>query len=173
MPKRLRCRSSALRPGLAGRILRKTAVGLKGMADSINRGRRDLLALGALAAVGWRQAAFAAREAADAPPSALSELAYGQVRFSDGPLQRQARENHRLVLGLDEDALLRPFRVRLGLSAPLQELGGWYDTYAFAPGATFGQWMSALSRHYAITAYAATRGKTRRLVRSTGATIES
>src|ERR1700721_2554165 len=95
MPKRLRCRSSALRPGLASRILRKTGVGLKGMADSINRGRRDLLAFGALAAVGWRQAAFAAREAADAPPSALSELAYGQARFSDGPLQRQARANHR------------------------------------------------------------------------------
>src|ERR1700722_20275895 len=89
MPKRLRCRSSALRPGLASRILRKTGVGLKGMADSINRVRRDLLALGALAAVGWRQAAFVAREAADAPPSALSELVYGHVRFSDGPLQRQ------------------------------------------------------------------------------------
>ena len=143
------------------------------MADSINRGRRDLLALGALAAVGWRQAAFAAREAADAPPSALSELAYGQVRFSDGPLQRQARENHRLVLGLDEDALLRPFRVRAGLSAPGQELGGWYDTYAFAPGATFGQWMSALSRYYAITDDAATRAKVQRLVRGHAATIDA
>src|SRR3984885_14263481 len=173
MPKRLRCRSSALRPGLAGRILRKTGVGLKGMADSINRGRRDLLALGALAAVGWRQAAFAAREAADAPPSALSELAYGQVRFSDGPLQRQARENHRLVLGLDENALLRPFRVRAGLPAPGQELGGWYDTYAFAPGATFGQWMSALSRYYAITDDAATRAKVQRLVRGYAATIDA
>ena len=143
------------------------------MADSINRGRRDLLALGALAAVGWRQAAFAAREAADAPPSALSELAYGQVRFSDGPLQRQARENHRLVLGLDENALLRPFRVRAGLPAPGQELGGWYDTYAFAPGATFGQWMSALSRYYAITDDAATRAKVQRLVRGYAATIDA
>jgi DUF1680 family protein len=143
------------------------------MADSINRGRRDLLALGALAAVGWRQAAFAAREAADAPPSALSELAYGQVRFSDGPLERQARENHRLVLGLDENALLRPFRVRAGLPAPGQELGGWYDTYAFAPGATFGQWMSALSRYYAITDDAATRAKVQRLVRGYAATIDA
>src|SRR6202021_1071913 len=173
MPKRLRCRSSALRPGLASRILRKTGVGLKGMADSINRGRRDLLALGALAAVGWLQAAFAAREAADAPPSALSELAYGQVRFSDGPLQRQARENHRLVLGVDEDALLPPFRVRAGLGAPGEELGGWYDTYAFAPGATFGQWMSALSRYYAITGDAPTRAKVRRLVRGYAATIDA
>jgi uncharacterized protein len=173
MPKRLRCRSSTLRQGLASRILRKTGVGLKAMSDSINRGRRDLLALGALAVVGRRQAAFAARETEDAPPSTLSELPYGQVRFSDGPLQRQARENHRLVLGLDEDALLRPFRVRAGLPAPGQELGGWYDTYAFAPGATFGQWMSALSRYYAITGDAATRAKVQRLVRGYAATIDA
>ena len=115
------------------------------MSDTINRGRRDLLSLGVLAAAGWRHAAFAARAAAPAPPAPLSELAYGQVRFNDGPLQLQARQNHRLVQGLDEDALLRPFRVRSGLPAPGQELGGWYDTYAFAPGATFGQWMSALT----------------------------
>ena len=143
------------------------------MSDSINRGRRDLLAFGALAAVGWRQAAFAAREAADATPAALSELAYGQVQFGDGPLQRQARENHRLVLQLDEDALLRPFRVRSGLRAPGQELGGWYDTYAFAPGATFGQWMSALSRYYAITGDTATRAKVQRLVRGYAATVDA
>src|SRR5580704_321444 len=173
MPKRRRCRSSRLRQGLAGRILRKTGVGLRFMSDSINRGRRDLLAFGALAAVGWRQAAFAAREAADATPAALSELAYGQVQFREGPLLRQARENHRLVLQLDEDALLRPFRVRSGLRAPGQELGGWYDTYAFAPGATFGQWMSALSRYYAITGDAATRAKVRRLVRGYAATVDA
>ena len=152
------------------------------MSDSINHGRRDLLALGALAAVGWRQAAFAAREAAEVPPpppsplpplSPLSELAYDQVRFGDGPLERQARENHRLVLGLDEDALLRPFRVRAGLRAPGHELGGWYDTYAFAPGATFGQWMSALSRYYAITGDAATRAKVQRLVRAYAATVDA
>lgn len=143
------------------------------MSDTIDRGRRDLLAVGVLAAVGWRQAAFAASEAAAAPPAPLSELAYGQVRFSDGPLELQARQNHRLVLGLDEDALLRPFRVRSGLSAPGQELGGWYDTYAFAPGATFGQWMSALARYYAISGDAATRAKVQRLVRGYAATVDA
>src|SRR5258708_31836908 len=143
-----------------------------GMADSVNRGRRDFLGLGVLAAVGWRHAALAAGAAADAPALPLSELAYGQVRFSDGPIERQARENHRLVLGLDEDALLRPFRVRAGVRAPGQELGGWYDTYAFAPAATFGQWMSALARYYAITGDAATRAKVQRLVRGYAATID-
>jgi len=143
------------------------------MSDNIDRGRRELLAFGMFAAVGWRHAAFAAREAANAPPSLLSELAYGQVQLSAGPLERQARQNHDLVLGLDEDALLRPFRVRAGQSAPGQELGGWYDTYAFAPGATFGQWMSALSRYYAITGDAATRAKVQRLVRGYAATVDA
>jgi len=143
------------------------------MSDSVNRGRRDFLKQGVFAAVGWRHVALAAGTAADAPALPLSELAYGQVRFSDGPIERQARENHRLVLGLNEDALLRPFRVRAGLRAPGQELGGWYDTYAFAPGATFGQWMSALARYYAITGDAATRAKVQRLVRGYAATIDA
>jgi uncharacterized protein len=146
---------------------------LDNMSDTINHGRRGLLACGVLAAVGWRHPAFAARAGATPAPAPLSELTYGQVRFSVGPLERQARENHRLVLGLDEDSLLRPFRVRSGLHAPGQELGGWYDTYAFAPGATFGQWMSALARYYAISGDAATRAKVQRLVRGYAATVDA
>ena len=143
------------------------------MSSNLNRGRRDFLSLSVLAAVGWPQMGFAAGEAAQASAPLLSEFAYGQVQLSDGPLERQARENHRLVLGLDEDALLRPFRVRAGLRAPGRELGGWYGTYAFAPGATFGQWMSALARYYAITGDAATRAKMQRLVRGYAATLDA
>lgn len=143
------------------------------MSKSINTTRRGLLTAGVLAVSGWRHLASAtSRTAANASAAPLQELNYGQVQFGVGPLQRQARENHRLVLGLDEDALLRPFRVRAGQSAPGHELGGWYDTYAFAPGATFGQWMSALSRYYAITRDAATRAKVQRLVRGYAATID-
>ena len=143
------------------------------MSDSLNRGRRDFLSLSVLAAVGWRHAAFAASDHEATPTAPLAELAYGQARLGEGPLARQARENHRLVLGLDEDALLRPFRVRAGLRAPGQELGGWYGTYAFAPGATFGQWMGALARYYALSGDAATRAKMQRLVRGYAATIDA
>ena len=143
------------------------------MSDTIDRRRRDLLALGVLAAVGFRRPAFALGEAANASNTPLAELAYGQVRFGEGRLQRQAAENHRLVLGLDEDSLLKPFRLRSGLPAPGEELGGWYGTYAFAPGATFGQWMSALARYYAISPDAATRAKVQRLVRGYAATVDS
>jgi DUF1680 family protein len=144
------------------------------MSDNIDSGRRSFLALGLLAASGWRHAATSASQGvADAIAAPLSELKFGQVQFDAGPLDNQARENHRLVLGLDEDALLRPFRVRAGQRAPGRELGGWYDTYAFAPGATFGQWMSALSRYYAITGDAPTRAKIQRLVRGFAATIDA
>jgi DUF1680 family protein len=154
------------------------------MPGNINSGRRRFLVAGALAAAGWRQAARAAtRDAVETGAvhtgavqtalAPLAELDYGQVKFAAGPIDRQARENHRLVLGLDEDALLRPFRVRAGLPAPGHELGGWYDTYAFAPGANFGQWMSALSRYYAITGDAPTRAKLQRLVREYAATIDA
>jgi DUF1680 family protein len=144
------------------------------MSDNINLGRRSFLAFGLLAAGGWRHAAASASQGvADAIAAPLSELEFGQVQFSAGPLYNQARENHRLVLGLDEDALLRPFRVRAGQRAPGRDLGGWYDTYAFAPGATFGQWMSALSRYCAITGDAPTRAKVQRLVRGYAATIDA
>ena len=144
------------------------------MPERIDKTRRSLLASGALAVGGWRDFARAASQlSADAAAIPLKELNYSQVQFAEGPLERQARENHRLVLSLDEDALLRPFRVRSRQEAPGSELGGWYDTYAFAPGATFGQWMSALSRFYAITGDEATRAKVQRLVRGYAVTVDA
>lgn len=142
------------------------------MSPPFDPTRRLLLKFGALtpacgALLG--AAPVAATQAREAP---LAELGYAQVQFSPGPLQTQVEQNHRLVLGLDEDSLLRPFRLRGGLPAPGQELGGWYDTWGFAPGATFGQWMGALARYYAITGDAATRAKLRRLVDGYAATVD-
>jgi hypothetical protein len=50
-------------------------------------------------------------------------------------------------------------------------MGGWYDTYAFAPGASYGQWLSALARHYSIARDEAERAKMNRVVRGYAATI--
>lgn len=69
-------------------------------------------------------------------------------------------------------ACLNPFRQREGLPAPGKDLGGWYDTYAFAPGAQYGQWLSALARFYAATRDEATRAKVNRMVRGYAATID-
>jgi DUF1680 family protein len=139
--------------------------------------RRDILKYGALATGGFilfgGRAALAA-DAADAKTRApLAELGYAQVQLAPGPLDTQARQNHRFVLDLNEDSLLYPFRKRAGLSAPGTDLGGWYGTYEFAPGATFGQWMAALARYAAISGDAATKEKVGRLVRGYAATVDS
>jgi hypothetical protein len=59
------------------------------------------------------------------------------------------------------------------LPAPGADLGGWYDTYAFAPGATFGQWICALARYYAAGGDEPTRAKVLRLVRGFAATVDA
>jgi uncharacterized protein len=102
----------------------------------------------------------------------LSEFGYDQVQLARGPQQRQFEENRKLLLNLSEDSLLKPFRQREGLPAPGKDLGGWYDTYAFAPGASYGQWLSALARYYAATRDEATRAKVNRMVRGYAATID-
>ena len=142
--------------------------------SEFNPARRELLRYGALVAgaftfCGSSCAAFAAR----GPVPPLSELGYAQVQLAPGPLDSQARENHRFVLDLNENALLYPFRKRAGQAAPGHDLGGWYGAYEFAPGATFGQWMCALARYHAITGDSATRAKVARLVRGYAATIDA
>ncbi len=133
--------------------------------------RRDLLKRSGLAAVGLAFAGRCDAAASAADPAPLAELGYGQVRLGDGPLARQAQENHRFVLALDEDAMLYPFRKRAGLAAPGHDLDGWYGADAFAPGATFGQWLAAIARNCAIDGDVAAHEKVDRLVRGYAATI--
>jgi uncharacterized protein len=133
-----------------------------------------MLKAGALLVCGGAIGAAGARRALGVEtPAPLAELRYAQVKFEPGPVYAQARENHQLVMSLDEDSLLRPFRQRAGLPAPGADLGGWYDTYAFAPGATFGQWICALARYYAASGDEPTRAKVQRLVRGFAATIDT
>ena len=86
-------------------------------------------------------------------------------------------------MGLSEDGLLKPFRQMGGQDAPGEDLGGWYmykpdydyrkDSAGLCPGGTFGQWVSALSRMYAITRDAKTREKVWRLNRLYAQAISS
>ena len=99
------------------------------------------------------------------PP--LSLFNYSQVQLLEGPLRSQFEHNHDLLLHLDEDALLKPFREREGMAAPGPDMGGWYDNgddfnavdnfHAFVPGHSFGQYLSALARDYAVTGSKATQ----------------
>jgi DUF1680 family protein len=89
-------------------------------------------------------------------------------------MRTQFEETQAVLLSLDEDALLRPWRLRAGLPAPGGPLGGWYDEVplvktpsggeGFAPGHSFGQWISALARGYAATGDPAAQAKLRRIL---------
>ena len=104
-------------------------------------------------------------ETASPTSNTLKEFGYGDIVFLPGAQDAQLEQTHAVLMGLSDDELLKPFRVRAGVAAPGAAMGGWYDAYAFAPGHSFGQWVSALSRYYAITGDEATRSKVVGLVR--------
>ncbi len=114
------------------------------------------------------------------PP--LSVFGYPNVQLLESHFLTQFQQNHELFLGLNEDALLKPFRQREGLPAPGPDMGGWYDDgndfdektnfHAFIAGHSFGQYVSGLARAYAITGSKPTQEKVWRLVKGFGATVE-
>jgi hypothetical protein len=91
-----------------------------------------------------------------------------------GPAQTQFEQTQRVLTSLNEDSLLKPWRLRTGLRAPGPDLGGWCDELplqktesggqGFAPAHCFGQWISALARGYAIHRDAGTRSRLERLL---------
>lgn len=84
----------------------------------------------------------------------LETFAYSDVEL-DGPMKKQFEENHARFLHLEDDRLLKVFRQNAGLSAPGEDMGGWYDGtgfslmqndfHAFIPGHSFGQYLSGLA----------------------------
>src|SRR5882762_2685052 len=112
---------------------------------------------------------------------ALREFGYGEVAVDSAPHQAQLQNTHDVLMNLSEDSLVKPFRQMVGQPAPGDDLGGWYnydpnfnwhtDDAGFAPGATFGQWVSALARYHAITGSQPARAKVLRLNRLYAGTI--
>ncbi len=132
--------------------------------------RRAFLQSASLAAAAFRSSLFAS----DATQAPLEEFDYGDVDLAPGLAQKQFDETQSVLLSLNDDSLLKPWRLRAGLPAPGPELGGWYDEvkldktesggHGFAPGHCFGQWISALARAYAVDREARTRLKLERLL---------
>lgn len=126
----------------------------------------------------WARKAIA-ETTTSTPP--LVEFGYGDVTLSSLLHEEQLKNTHDVLMSLSEDSLLKPFRQMAGQPAPGGDLGGWYnynpdfnwhkDDAGFAPGATFGQWVSALARYYAITGDRQTREKVLRLNRLYAQTI--
>src|SRR5579863_9867638 len=116
-------------------------------------------------------AATKSRAQSFTPPTPyLSAFPYGTVELLSGPLKRQFDENHSFFLNLSEDRLLKIYRQRSGLTAPGEDMGGWYDD--FCPGSHFGQYVSALARCAGVTGSEETKAKVRRLVRGFAETLD-
>jgi len=147
--------------------------------------RREFLkksaALAATMAVLRNANASDAPVAATAASTPLAQFDYQDVQLLDGPMLLQFQQNHDLFLKLNEDSMLKPFRQLSGLPAPGEDLGGWYspsplfdppkNMTGYIPGHTFGQWLSGLSRAYAVTGNKATQAKVQRLVAGFAPTI--
>ncbi len=128
--------------------------------------------LGAALALPGREILASAQTAT---PTALEVFGYSEVKLNSEPHQQQLENTHAILMSLNEDALMKPFRAMSALPTPGPDLGGWYmykpdydyrkDSAGLCPGGTFGQWVSALARYCAITGDQATRDKVLRLNR--------
>ena len=133
--------------------------------------RRSFLQTATSLGVGLR---FSRPLFAESTPAPLQEFGYGDVHLSPSLARTQFEQTQTVLMGLDEDSLLKPWRLRAGLPSPGADLGGWYDEvlpvpppasgHGYAPGHSFGQWISALARGYAITGDSSKRTKLKRLV---------
>src|ERR1700744_3511381 len=127
-----------------------------GVSTWINR--RELLQGAAAVAAGGALQRVGVAAVAGRP---LEEGGYGQVTLKSALHVAQMENVRTVLMGLSDDSLLMPFRKMVGQDAPGDDLGGWYqyradydykkDDAGLAPSATFGQWVSALSRMYAIS----------------------
>ena len=123
----------------------------------------------------------------DRMPPALQTFSYSAVQLDASEMRDQFRDQTQLFLDLDDDKLLKPFRLRAGLPAPGEDMGGWYDSsddfhidpvdwsnanwHGYIPGHSFGQYVSGLARSYAATGDVRTKRKVARLVSLYSATI--
>ena len=148
------------------------------------RSRRQFLKTGGAMAAGAiispTRRSWGAGQAATLPTK-LEQFNYADVQLLDGPMLVQFKQNHALFLNLNEDSLLKPFRQLAGQAAPGEDMGGWYspspdfdppkNMTGYIPGHSFGQYLSGLSRAYAVTGDRATQAKIHRLVAGFAPTI--
>ena len=142
--------------------------------------RRFMASAALLAAGGTAPLRTLARVSGSGGAALLEPFGYSDVTLHSELHEQQLATHLQLLMSLDEDSLLKPFRQMVGQSAPGAALGGWYDydtehygvDGAYAPSATFGQWISALARMYAIRGAPEIRDRVLRLNRLYAQTID-
>ncbi|HEX8524786.1 MAG TPA: beta-L-arabinofuranosidase domain-containing protein [Tepidisphaeraceae bacterium] len=103
----------------------------------------------------------------------LVPLGYDQVKITGGPLKAQQERIFALYRSLDTDRLLKVYRQWVGMPAPGNDMGGWYDQNGFAPGHALGQITSGLSRFVKNTGDAAGKEKVRQIVKAFAETLSA
>lgn len=91
---------------------------------------------------------------ASAPKTFMEPFNYEGVRLLDGRMKSQYSAARDYFYAIPNDDMLKGFRMRAGLSAPGNDLGGWYSgdprvKYWWSAGDTFnvfGQWLSGMAR---------------------------
>ena len=147
------------------------------------KGASSVILAGGLQRISFVSAAASGEKIRVLAGGPLRQFGYGEIQFDKDCLQQKQFEHTMTVLqNQSEDSLLKPFRLRSGLPAPGNELGGWYDEdpsysleggneHGFAPGHSFGQWVSSFCRAYAITGDVKYKEKAERLIRLYAKTI--
>jgi DUF1680 family protein len=129
--------------------------------------RRDLGALGLLAALGALVPAAARAQAAAEPsgprPAPLKAFALQDVRLLDGPFRHAQKMSAAYLLSLEPDRLLHNFRVNAGLEPKAAVYGGWESEATWADihchGHSLGHYLSGVSLMYAATGDAAFKAR--------------
>jgi uncharacterized protein len=149
--------------------------------------RREFLKAASLLAVSsYALPGTAMARVSTTPTDLLEEFGYRDVQLAPGLPRSQFEHTQGVVLRMNIDSLLKPYRLRAGLTAPGPDMGGWYDLvsdeeraqnkdpyggHGFAPGHSFGQWISALARGYAASGNPAVRVKLEQILAAYGPAI--
>ncbi len=151
-------------------------------SSSLNSRREFLKAASLLAVSGYALPATALQRdctRAPAPTIYWRNSATATCSLAPGLPRSQFEHTQGVMLRMDVDSLLKPYRLRAGLPAPGPGMGGWYDLvsdavraqnkdpyggHGFAPGHAFGQWISALARGYAASGNPAARVKVEKIL---------
>ena len=100
----------------------------------------------------------------------LEPFEYNEVKLQDSPLKSQFEEVEADYLAIPNEDILKGFRERAGLPINgAKDMGGWYSNDIFS---VFGQFLSGMSRLYAVSGNPALKTKVNSLIEEWGKTID-
>ncbi len=115
-------------------------------------------------------AAYTQQQVFDKNKFLLEPFEYNEVKLQSSPLKKQFDEVEAFYLAIPNDDILKGFRERAGLPTNgAKDMGGWYTNDVFH---MFGQFLSGMSRLYAVSGNEAMKTKVNTLVQEWAKTID-